>query len=66
MPIEPVSVQAVIDLVIATILGRGGRLPAAVHAEAGRELRTHGLVALGSCAFATYSALLGDTRIVAG
>ncbi len=29
-------------------------------------IRTHALVALGSCAFASYSALLGDTRIAAG
>jgi len=29
-------------------------------------IRTHALVSLGSCAFAAYSALLGDTRIVSG
>lgn len=29
-------------------------------------IRTHALVAIGACAFAEYSSLLGDTRIVAG
>lgn len=65
MPPEPVSMQAVIGLIVAAILGAAvGFQRQYTQKPAG--IRTHGLVALGSCAFATYSALLGDTRIVAG
>jgi uncharacterized membrane protein YhiD involved in acid resistance len=57
--------QAVIGLIVAAILGAAvGFQRQYTQKPAG--IRTHGLVALGSCAFATYSALLGDTRIVAG
>jgi putative Mg2+ transporter-C (MgtC) family protein len=65
MPVEPVSMQAVVGLIVAAILGAAvGFQRQYTQKPAG--IRTHGLVALGSCAFATYSALLGDTRIVAG
>jgi uncharacterized membrane protein YhiD involved in acid resistance len=65
MPSEPVSIQVVVGLIVAAILGAAvGFQRQYTQKPAG--IRTHGLVALGSCAFATYSALLGDTRIVAG
>lgn len=58
-------VQAAIGLVLAAVLGAAvGFQRQYTQKPAG--IRTHGLVALGSCAFALYSALLNDTRIVAG
>lgn len=58
-------IEASLGLVIAAVLGAAvGFQRQYTQKPAG--IRTHGLVALGSCAFATYSALLGDTRIVAG
>jgi putative Mg2+ transporter-C (MgtC) family protein len=60
-----VIVEGAVGLLVATVLGAAigfqrqySRKPAG--------MRTHALVALGSCAFAEYSALLNDTRIAAG
>ena len=58
-------VQAALGLVVAAVLGAAvGFQRQFTQKPAG--IRTHALVALGSCAFAEYSALLGDTRIAAG
>jgi putative Mg2+ transporter-C (MgtC) family protein len=61
----PLIVQSALGLLIATVLGGAiGFQRQYLRKPAG--LRTHALVSLGSCAFAEYSALLGDTRIAAG
>jgi putative Mg2+ transporter-C (MgtC) family protein len=57
--------QNALELVIAALLGAAiGVQRQFTQKPAG--IRTHALVALGSCAFAMYSALLHDTRIAAG
>jgi putative Mg2+ transporter-C (MgtC) family protein len=57
-------VQAALGLVVAAVLGAAvGFQRQYTQKPAG--IRTHALVALGACAFAEYSALLGDTRIAA-
>jgi putative Mg2+ transporter-C (MgtC) family protein len=61
----PLIVQSAVGLLFATVLGGAiGFQRQYLRKPAG--LRTHALVSLGSCAFAEYSALLGDTRIAAG
>jgi len=61
----PMIVQAATGLVFATVLG--GLIGfQRQYTQKPAGIRTHALVSLGSCAFAEYSALLGDTRIAAG
>jgi putative Mg2+ transporter-C (MgtC) family protein len=59
------TAQTAIDLAVAALLGAGiGFQRQYTQKPAG--IRTHALVALGSCAFASYSVLTGDSRIAAG
>lgn len=57
--------QPALGLILAALLGAAvGFQRQYTQKPAG--IRTHALVSVGSCAFATYSALLHDTRIAAG
>jgi putative Mg2+ transporter-C (MgtC) family protein len=65
MPSAGTLSEAVLGLVVAALLGAViGFQRQYTQRPAG--IRTHALVSLGSCAFATYSMLLNDTRIAAG
>ncbi|MDQ6940928.1 MAG: MgtC/SapB family protein [Candidatus Eremiobacteraeota bacterium] len=56
--------QPTLGLILAALLGAVvGFQRQYTHKPAG--IRTHALVSVGSCAFATYSTLLNDTRIAA-
>ena len=54
-----------LDLIVAAALGACVGLQRQ-YTQKPAGIRTHALVSLGSCAFAGYSSLLGDTRIAAG
>jgi len=65
MPSVSTLAEAVLGLLVAALLGAIiGFQRQYTQRPAG--IRTHALVSLGSCAFSTYSSLLGDTRIAAG
>jgi putative Mg2+ transporter-C (MgtC) family protein len=65
MPTAPPFPDVLLALLVAAVLG-GVVGFQREYTERPAGIRTHSLVSLGSCAFASYSALLADTRIAAG